>query len=283
MITELQRSTATEIIGCASEGEASCRCLHSDGVRTRQHRGASTGGTSRLEFALVAPMVFILLFAVFDFARLFYVEMNLQNAVREAGRFGVTGSHLSDPNHPGQNLSRVNSIIQVAQRAAMGFREFWIEGRDFYLNGSRIYLSAIPLDNGQLGPASASYDGARATFERFKSFGINFVYTHNYGCEPGTHISFEEVLRAADDEGMLVSFSQPHFGQYDWVAPDAEASNGYAQHAEFYVRVAQNHPSVVCYSTSHNSTGYSEDMNPDMIDGIQNPRDPWALGNASRA
>ena len=120
MITELQRSTATEIIGCASEGEASCRCLHSDGVRTRQHRGASTGGTSLLEFALVAPMVFILLFAVFDFARLFYVEMNLQNAVREAGRFGVTGSHLSDPNHPGQNLSRVNSIIQVAQQAAMG-------------------------------------------------------------------------------------------------------------------------------------------------------------------
>ena len=82
--------------------------------------GASTGGTSLLEFALVAPMVFILLFAVFDFARLFYVEMNLQNAVREAGRFGVTGSHLSDPNHPGQNLSRVNSIIQVAQRAAIG-------------------------------------------------------------------------------------------------------------------------------------------------------------------
>ncbi len=57
-----------------------------------------SAGTSILEFAMVAPMVLLLLFAVFDFARLFYVEMNLQNAVREAGRFGITGNHLSDPN-----------------------------------------------------------------------------------------------------------------------------------------------------------------------------------------
>ena len=34
---------------------------------------------------------------------------------------------------------------------------------------------------------------------------------------------------------------------------------------------------------SHNATGYSEDMNPDMIDGIQNPRDSWSLRNAGRA
>jgi hypothetical protein len=28
------------------------------------------------------------------------------------------------------------------------------------------------------------------------------------------------------------------------------------------VRAAQNHPSVVMYSMSHNATGYEEDMNP---------------------
>jgi len=115
------------------------------------------------------------------------------------------------------------------------------------------------------------------------SFGINFVYTHNYGCEPGSHLGFEEVLRAADDVGMLVSFSQPHFSHYDWQAPDADGNNGYARHAEFYVRAAQNHPSVVMYSMSHNATGYNEDMNPDMIDGIQDARDTWALRNAKLA
>ena len=82
----------------------------------------------------------------------------------------------------------------------------------------------------------ASYEGARESLERLKSFGINFVYTHNYGCEPGSHLSFAEILRAADDVGMLVAFSQPHFGHYDWQPPDADQNNGYARHAEFYVR-----------------------------------------------
>ena len=67
-------------------------------------------------------------------------------------------------------------------------------------------------------------------------------------------------------------FSLPHFGHYDWKAPDADKSNGYAGHAEAYVRLAQNHPSVVAYSMSHNATGHDEDMNPDFIDGIQDPR-----------
>ena len=174
-------------------------------------------------------------------------------------------------------------LLDTAWTVPFGFREFWIDGRDFYLNGTRIYLSAIPIDNAQGTPLMASYDAARATMQRYKSFGINFVYTHNYGCEPGSHLAFEDLLRAADDEGMLLSFSQPHFSHYDWTAPDADQSNGYAQHAAFYVRLAQNHPSVIFYSMSHNGTGYSEDMNPDMIDGVHSERDQWATRNAGRA
>ena len=174
-------------------------------------------------------------------------------------------------------------LIDNAFMTRFGFREFWIDGRDFYLNGSRLYLSAIPYDNGQIGAALACYDGARESFRRLKSFGINFVYTHNYGCEPGTHISFAEILNAADDEGMLISLSQPHFGQYDWTAADADLKNGYAHHARFYTRVAQNHPSVVFYSMSHNATGYTDDMNPDLIDGINRNDSQWAQNNVRKA
>ena len=71
-----------------------------------------------------------------------------------------------------------------------GFREFWIDGRDFFLNGSRIFLSAVPLDNAQVGAALATYEAAKESLVRLKSFGINFVYTHNYGCEPGSHLGF---------------------------------------------------------------------------------------------
>ncbi|MBL7133839.1 MAG: hypothetical protein ISS78_07060, partial [Phycisphaerae bacterium] len=184
------------------------------------------------------------------------------------------------------NLSLLEAggkVLDVGHPVQFGFREFWIDGRDFFLNGSRIFLSSVPLDNAQVGAAWATYAAAKESLERLKSFGINFVYTHNYGCEPGSHLSFAEVLRAADDTGMLVALSQPHFSHYDWEATDADETNGYARHAQFYVRAAGNHPSVVFYSMSHNATGYSEDMNPDMIDGIQNPRDTWSLRNSKRA
>jgi hypothetical protein len=186
-------------------------------------------------------------------------------------------------------LDAGGKALDTALPVRFGFREFWIEGRDFYLNGTRTHLAAVPLNNGRGGTTNASYEATRSTLQRYKSFGINFVHTEGtepagcLGCQPGAHRSFNEILQAADDEGVLVSFSQPHFGHYEWAAPDADSTNGYAQHAEFYVRMAQNHPSVVFYSTSHNACGYAEDMNPDMIDGIQSPRDPWSLRNAGGA
>ncbi len=171
------------------------------------------------------------------------------------------------------SLLEGSKVLDTALPVRFGFREFWIEGRDFYLNGTRIFLSALPLDNAQVGASQATYEAAKESMLRLQSTGINFVYTHNYGCEPGTHLTFAEILRAADDVGMLVSLSQPHFGQYDWKSPaEADQKGAYAHHAEFYVRVAQNHPSVVFYSMSHNATGYGDDMNPDMIDGIVDPR-----------
>jgi len=180
-------------------------------------------------------------------------------------------------------LDAGGKVLDVSHPVRFGFREFWIDGRDFFLNGSRIFLSAVPLDNAQVGVAAATYEAARESMERLGTFGVNFVYTHNYGCEPGAHLSFAEILRAADDLGMLVALSMPHFSHYDWEAPDADQNNGYVRLAEFYVHVAQSHPSVVMYSTSHNATGYNEDMNPDLIDGIYDKRDQWSLNNMKKA
>jgi hypothetical protein len=210
-----------------------------------------------------------------------------------AGRIALTAQwmpeKLWDTHTPQHLLSAHVSLVEagkvrdVFHAVPFGFREFWIEGKDFFLNGSRIYLSAVPLDSAQLGARAATYDGARETMRRLKSFGINLVYTHNYGCQPGSHVSFEEMLRAADEAGMLMAFSQPHFGHYDWKAADADRTNGYARDAAFYVRAAQNHPAVVAYSMSHNATGYDEDMNPDLIDGIQDPREKNAKNQAALA
>ena len=180
-------------------------------------------------------------------------------------------------------LGKDNKPLDIAFERQFGYREFWIEGRDFYLNGSRIFLSAVPLDNALVGAALANYQAAKDSMQRLMSFGINFVYTHNYGCEPGTHISYHEILRAADDVGMLISLSQPHFGQYDWTDPGADQNNAYAHHARFYTKVAGIHPSVIFYAMSHNACGYSDDMNPDMIDGLNRTDSSWSANNVKKA
>jgi beta-galactosidase/beta-glucuronidase len=179
-------------------------------------------------------------------------------------------------------LDDEGKLLDMSSAVRFGYRELWIDGRDFYLNGTRIFFSVMPIDNAQMQVALATYQSIRETMLRLQSIGINLVFTHNYGCQPGTHLGFTDLLRAADDTGMLLSFSQPHFGHYDWKSQGADENNGYASHAEFYVRMAQNHPSVVFYSTSHNSTGYAEDMNPDLIDGLVN-RDQWNGNNARLA
>ena len=87
---------------------------------TSRGAGGASRGQSLLEMALVLPMFLMLICAVVDFSHVFYVEMTLQNALREAGRFATTGNHLAVPNNPGEDLSRVNSIIATAQQAASG-------------------------------------------------------------------------------------------------------------------------------------------------------------------
>ena len=86
----------------------------------RARRLGRMRGQTLLEFVLVAPLYFLLTFAVVDFGRMFFVQMALQQTVQAAARFASTGSHLSDPNNPGQNLSRINSIIAAAKQSAMG-------------------------------------------------------------------------------------------------------------------------------------------------------------------
>jgi len=218
----------------------------------------------------------------------------------KGGRFSFTSEwhaeKLWDTNTP-QNMYDVkvslvgadSTPLDVAQTDRFGFREFWINGRDFYLNGSRIFIFEEPLEAALLGAAWSTYDAARETMLRMKSFGVNIVFSGNFGADPGSNLAYSEILRAADDAGMLFAYSMPHFDQYDWRSPDADRNNGYAAHAEYCVRVVQNHPSVVAYAMSFNSAGYPGAKDPDMMGGIVDARKQqaessnWANSNPARA
>lgn len=77
-------------------------------------------GQTMIEFVLVAPLYFLLTFAVIDFGRMFFVQMSVQQAVQEAARYASTGQHMVDPKNPGQTLSRVASIAQQVEQSAIG-------------------------------------------------------------------------------------------------------------------------------------------------------------------
>ena len=93
----------------------------------RAHRGRC--GQSLVEFAMVVPLFFLLLFGIIEIGRVFFVQMTLQNAVRQAGRFAVTGNHLTQGTNA---LSRVQSIVQIAQQAAVGLV---LDPPSIYING----------------------------------------------------------------------------------------------------------------------------------------------------
>lgn len=54
------------------------------------HPRRTTSGQSVVEFAIIAPIMVVLLIAVIDFARVYTTMMNVESAAREAADFGTT-------------------------------------------------------------------------------------------------------------------------------------------------------------------------------------------------
>lgn len=70
-------------------------------------------GQSMVEFAVVAPLFFLLVFGITDFGLMFFRLETLQFAVREAGRYAVTGQG-------GTGKVRVQSITDIVTKYASG-------------------------------------------------------------------------------------------------------------------------------------------------------------------
>ena len=90
--------------------------------RLKPRSGASPRqrGLVVTELAIILPVMLLLIFGTLDFGRLFFTQITLQHAMREGGRFGVTGQRLPQPDQPETLQSRLASIRQVVHKAAVG-------------------------------------------------------------------------------------------------------------------------------------------------------------------
>lgn len=142
-------------------------------------------------------------------------------------------------------LRRGSDLIDE-KRFRFGFREFWIEGINFYLNGKVFKIRRNP----SIG-LSGSNEELKKWMQDLKAININQIRIHNAG-------SPEWLATLADEMGMTVCPESTFWSRtsmYDIENPEMW-KNARLQW-EGLVKMFKNHPSVVMYSIENEmlSTG----------------------------
>ncbi|MGH7831310.1 MAG: TadE/TadG family type IV pilus assembly protein, partial [Candidatus Binatia bacterium] len=78
----------------------------------------SSRGQSTIEFALILPLFALVFFAFVEFGHLFYVQVTLQHALSEAGRYMVTGR--TEKNADDEDMPRPDVIKDVFCKNLIG-------------------------------------------------------------------------------------------------------------------------------------------------------------------
>jgi len=88
-------------------------------VSNRKSRGEK--GASVVEFALILPLLLLLLMAIVELGVLFWVNMTMQHAVREGARYAITGRSDLDPNPDPEAVKlRPEAILEKIRLSSLG-------------------------------------------------------------------------------------------------------------------------------------------------------------------
>ncbi len=147
-----------------------------------------------------------------------------------------------------------------------GFREFWNEGRDFFLNGTPIRLRPT-LFGGYVG-AMPTLATVPAELARWKNHGRNLVEVWPEPKDRGARVQDRIIAEGADRAGMLVVLPTVRINEYAngpgyrniWETPEGRSAWIPKFHADW--RRLRNHPSIIMIGLSGNFGGHSHDQNP---------------------
>lgn len=79
-------------------------------LRTRARKPGRRRGQALVEFALVVPLLLLLIVIVIDFGRALYVQTAIQNGAREGARFGSVHPQWVDNATPGLSNPDPNNV-----------------------------------------------------------------------------------------------------------------------------------------------------------------------------
>ncbi|MCK6449490.1 MAG: pilus assembly protein [Alphaproteobacteria bacterium] len=96
------------------------------GIRSLGRLRRCEGGVSALEFALVAPLFFLMLFGIIEFGRLSWIRTSLQHAADEASRYALVSTGASTSQITDYARARVSGVdpnlvaVNVTQESSGG-------------------------------------------------------------------------------------------------------------------------------------------------------------------
>jgi Flp pilus assembly protein TadG len=112
---------------------------------TRKQRGVAT-----IEFALIAPLLFLLVCFAMDLGIALWVNLTMQYAVREGARYSVTGQTNLDPNATSQQ--RYLAVVQEIKNSSMGLYSLVSPSYVVTINGAtQTYNTQTSYSTGMFG------------------------------------------------------------------------------------------------------------------------------------
>ncbi len=171
------------------------------------------------------------------------------------------------PNLYTMHLSATGAGLNDEYVQNFGFREFWIEGRKFFLNGSEIRLRPESV--------SSQYKG---TSNELIEKGTNYAHRWPWDQVRRGIVSDYDLadIERTDKAGLLCDANLAHMSWYlgNWQNPDNWNKPGikeeYFRILNQQVRLYRNHPSVVMYTTTANALACWGDSDPWDV-GVKDP------------
>lgn len=117
-------------------------------------------GQTMTEFALVLPLLALLLFGVIQFGIVFHQYVTLTDAVRTGARQGAVGRNLSNPGSTVVNRVRTSAADLDQSKLTVTVNSTWEQGTDVSVNAT------YPYDISLLGVVVKSGNLSSTTTER---------------------------------------------------------------------------------------------------------------------
>ena len=173
---------------------------------------------------------------------------------------------IGEPNLYALVIKVQGAGLDDAAKQTMGFREFWIDGREMYLNGKELRWRPVMGHPG----ARAVIEEVDGTIDGFQWAGYNFQEIWpNDNSARGLPDEYRMWYERADLKGWPINGVLVDFAEYadTWSDPETKARFRSAGASE--IKRYRNHPSIIVWSTS-----------PNYARGDEHPR---LLGNRAAA